>query len=477
MTRLRTLSAVAIASLVLGACTVGPDYHRPALQLPDAYHATQTPSSRPLVTLEAWWRGFDDPELVRVVERAASENLDVAQSIARVRQARAIARAAGAALLPQGIVQASAAGIEQSLDSPVGAIGRHLPGFSRGIDDYTLGASMSWDIDLAGGQRRVREAARAGALSAQDQACATRTAIEAETADAYLQVRAYQLRLELAHRQLQVQQDLLALVRRRADEGIVADREVQQADASLQAVQASMAPLSAGLQIQLDRLDVLMGAAPGTFRSEIGDAARLPRPPGIAADLRPGDLLHRRPDLLAIEQQLVAANAQIGAVLADYYPKLSLTGLLGIDSISGAAFFSGDAVQTQIAGGLSWRLFDFGRLDAQVEQARGREAEMLGAYRAAVLRATQEVESSLWALRQDEAEATALSHQVEDLTRARGQTAAAYEGGVASLLEVRDLDRDLLAASGQLIQARVAADRDTVALFRGLGGGWKAAGQ
>jgi NodT family efflux transporter outer membrane factor (OMF) lipoprotein len=471
----RSLLLSAAASLALAACAVGPNYQKPDLGLNAAYQGappSAAPGAAQPASLDAWWQGFGDPELVRVVERAGAQNLDIAQAGARLAQSRAIARAAGAALLPRGEVNGSAGHVEQSLNSPIGEIGRHLPGYERDYADYSVGAAASWEIDLFGGLRRAHEAARADARASAADAQAVRTAVMADAADAYLQVRAYQARLDVARRQETVEADLVSLLNQRTAQGVSPDRELRLARASLEAVRATLPPLREGLDAQLNRLDVLMGAQPGTYRAELTAAQPLPAPPTLITTDGPADLLRRRPDVIAAEQRLTAANARIGAAISDYYPKVSITGLLGVESISAGQLFTGDALQHQIAGGLRWRLFDFGRVDAEVAHAKGGEAEALAAYRATVLKASEEVEDAFSAMMQAQVRAGALDRQIAELTTARGQAQQAYEGGAISLIEVRDADRELLAASDQRVQAHAAADRAAVAAFRALGGGW-----
>ncbi len=180
--------------------------------------------------------------------------------------------------------------------------------------------------------------------------------------------------------------------------------------------------------------------------------------------------------MLAAERRLAAADARIGAAISDYYPKVSLTGLLGVESLDSSRVFAPEALQHQVSGGLRWRLFDFGRVDAEVAGARGREAEALAAYRAAVYRATGEVETAISDLVQARTQAAALQGQITDLTLARDQAQDAYQAGVLSLIEVLDADRDLLAASDQLAQARSRAALAAVASFRAAGAGCTAPG-
>ena len=467
----------ALACGLLAGCMVGPDYQRPQLGLtPRFVSAPATSGADAPVDIARWWTGFDDPELTRLVDRAIGTNLDLAQARARVLQSRAVARAAGAAFLPAARADGSAANVQQSLESPIGEIGRHLPGYQRGYDEYGLGAAAAWEVDLFGGLRRGALAAGADALASATEAQAVRTSVAAETADAYLQVRAYQARIEIADRQARVEQDLAALLTRLANEGVAPERELHQAQAALEAVRASIPPLVAGRNGALNRLDILVGAQPGTLRGELQAVAAIPAPPSVAAGDGTAGLLRRRPDILAAEQRLIAANAKIGQALSDYYPKISISGLVGVDSIDASRLFTGDAIQHQIGAGLRWRLFDFGRIDAEVAAARGRNAELLAAYRATVLRAAEEVENAFDERAQDAARAGALTRQLVELTKARAQAEEAYEGGVISLIEVRDIDRDLLTASDQLTLARAGVARATVSCFRALGGGWEAPG-
>jgi len=460
------------AALLVSACAVGPDYQRPDLKLTSIYATPAPTASAQPAPIETWWTGFNDPELVRIVARASAQNLDVQQAAARILQARAVAKGAGAALMPRLDADGQAASVRQSLLSPIGEIGDHLPGFPRDLDDYQVGAAASWEIDLFGGLRRQRDAARAEASAAQADGAAVRVSVAADAADAYLQVRAYQARIAVARRQERTEQDLVALLNRRTGEGVSPERELHQAQAELEGVRATIPPLAAGLARQLNRLDVLMGAQPGTYRAELETAAPIPETPSLSIVEGPADLLRRRPDVIAAEQRLVAANAGIGAAISDYYPKVSVSGLLGFDSVDSSRLFSPLAQASQVGAGLRWRLFDFGRVDAEVAQAKGRKAEALAAYRASVLKATEDVEDALSDYGQQQARADALARQIGELTTARNQSQQAFEGGVISLVEVRDADRDLLTASDQLVQAKAGAARAAVAAYRALGGGW-----
>jgi NodT family efflux transporter outer membrane factor (OMF) lipoprotein len=461
-------------ALLLAACAVGPNYKAPDLALTPAFHAAAPSPEARSIPLKTWWTTFGDPELERVVERVRSQNLDIAQAAARVGQSRAAAKAAGAALLPTVSGDGGYSNVQQSLQTPIGEIGRGLPGFERDYNLYEAGVSASWEVDLFGGLRREREAARAEAASAADQAQAIRVSMTAEAADAYLAARGLQARLDVARRQQGVEQDLVALLQRQVGEGVAPERELHQAQAALHDVDATIPPLRSALEAQFNRLDVLMGAQPGTWRAELQAPAAIPAPPAVATADGPATLLRRRPDVLAAEQRLVAANARIGAAISDYYPKVTLAALIGGQSIDSRTVFGADAIQREAGAALHWRLFDFGRVDAEVAGARGQRAEALAAYRLTVLHATEEVENAFTDLDQQQARVAALAREAAELATARGQVQTAYDEGLVSLIEVRDVDRNLLAASDQLAQARAGAARAAVSVFRALGGGWNA---
>jgi outer membrane protein TolC len=220
---------------------------------------------------------------------------------------------------------------------------------------------------------------------------------------------------------------------------------------------------------------VLLAAQPGTYRAELSTAGSIPIAPGLAETGTPAEVIRRRPDLLVAERRLAAANARIGMAISEYYPKFSLGALLGsATAVSSGDLFTTGANQARGVLGLRWRLFDFGRVDAQIAAARGQEAEALAAYRLAVLRATEEVENSFSGLVKREAQVRILTQGELSLARARENSLAAYEGGVVSLIEVLNADGDLLQIRDAKAQAQTEAARAAISSFRALGGGWDA---
>jgi NodT family efflux transporter outer membrane factor (OMF) lipoprotein len=473
------LAALGSLSLFLqvcvSGCAVGPSYRTPATPL-ESFHSVGAlaarPTSAPTPALEVWWDGFNDPLLSRMVQRARDQNLDLAAALARVQQARAAAREAGAQLLPTFNVNGQVTRIHYSLQSPVGQIAGPLHGFNRNQSMYDVGLGAIWELDLFGGLRRGREAASAEADAAIAEQAGVRISVTADAADAYLRIRGDQARIAVAEEQVVTDERLLELVRQRFGRGLAVVREVAQAEALLSHAHASLQPLRIDLAAQMNRLDILLGRQPGTSGGELETPSDIPSVPSVPANDGPLDVLRRRPDVLAAERHLAASNARIGQALADYYPKISLAGLLGYESSRPSDLFKAETFQPQGVIGLRWRVFDFGKVSAEVAQTRGANAEAMARYQQAVLRAAEDVENAFTALVQLEVHQQELLTEVAALKRARDASLEAYQGGVSALTDVLDADRQLLAAQDELVQTRADSARAAVGTFRALGGGW-----
>ncbi|PWT74703.1 MAG: RND transporter [Proteobacteria bacterium] len=473
--QIRPLALILSASLLTG-CTVGPDYRPPEIDVSFRFLGQEAVARRDVQSkadLEVWWTGFDDPLLTRLISRALEQNLDIAQAAARIAQSRASLRQADAALLPSANVNATAARSHQSLETPLGQLLTAARGFDRNGSYYEANLNASWEIDIFGGLRRGQEAARAEYEASEAGAIATRLAVAAQTADVYVTIRGLQTRIAIAQRQTETRRALLSTVKLQFEKGIAAELQVQQAEGSLAQVEAQIPVLESGLDAAMNALDVLLAVQPGTYRNELNAAAAIPVAPSLADTGTPAEMLRRRPDLIVAERRVAAANARIGVAIAEYYPKFSLGGLLGsATAVAAGNVFTGPASQALGFLGLRWRLFDFARIDAQIAAARGQEAEALAAYRLAALHATEDVENAFSALVKREAQIGVLTRGESSLARARESSAAAYKGGVVSLIEVLDADSNLLQVRDAKVQAQTEAARAAIASFRALGGGW-----
>ncbi len=472
-----TVSLILLLSMFLQGCSVGPKYKAPpppGAELAPFHNKLEVQNSRdtPAPSLDEWWSGFKDPMLVTIVQRALRQNLDLAASLERVNQSRAVALGARARLFPSGELDASATAEHQSLEGNLGAISRNDPAFRRNIHEYTVGPAASWELDVAGGIRHNAAAARDEVQAAEANRIGTRIIIAADASDAYLQVRGYQARIAIAKSQIETDEHLLKLVQNRYEAGAATKREIEQSQALLQQARSTLPPLRLALEKQLNRLDVLMGAQPGTYAHELDTVTPVPSIPSIA-NQEPIDVLRRRPDIIAAERRLAASNERIGVALAEYYPKISLAGVLGFDSLNSGSLFTSGGFQPAAVAGLRWRLFDFGRVNAEVKQTRGINAEALVDYRQAVLKAAEDVENALASLSETEAYSVEVQAEVRSLTRARDLSQDAYRAGSITLTDVLDADRQLLTAQDQLAASRADAARDAVGVFRSFGGGWQ----
>lgn len=471
---LRMSLALALAASLSG-CAVGPKYQRPTVKLQPFHNApsieTRT-ASLPPPPLDQWWTGFHDPELTRIVKRALDQNLDLAAAMTRVQQARAAAQGAGAQRLPSGNLYAATTTLYQSTESMTGRFAANTPGYHRYQNYYDLGFIASWETDLFGGLKKGAEAATAEAQAADALHTGTRITVAAEAADAYMQIRGAQARLIFAQDQIATDKHLVELVQQRMDAGVASDRELAQAQALLSQAKATIPLLTVSLEAQLNRLDVLMGAQPGTYAAELSSVADIPEVPEISGYGTPTDLLRRRPDIIAAERRVAASNARIGQALAEYYPKLSISGIVGSQALAPAHLFEQQGFQPISVVGLRWRLFDFGTVAAEVKQARGANAEALLQYRSSVLHAAEDVEDAFSLLVQSENRRNEILREIAELQRGRDLSEESYAAGVIGLTDVLDADRQLLVAKDDLAVARESAARAAVGSYRALGGGW-----
>lgn len=474
MFSLRTLSLM-VSSGLLAGCAVGPDYHRPDVPLPDRYQSAmqQRSATRP-ANFAVWWEGFNDPLLSRLVSDALARNLDIAQASARMAQARAGLGAATAALLPSGNVSGQASRAYQSVETPLGQVLSSTPDYNRYGNAYETNLNAGWEIDLFGGLRRGRQSALADYQASEAGVAATRLAVAAQTADIYITLRGLQARLAIADAQVRTRQELLEKVQLLHSKGVAPEYQVRQSEGELAQVQATVPDLLTGIDAAMNALDVMLVTPAGTHRTELTSAGTIPQAPLITSTGTPGDLLRRRPDIIVAERHLAASSARIGVAISEYYPKFSLSALLGsATAVSGDNLFSSGASQSAGVLGLRWRLFDFGRINAQIDQAKGQEAEALAAYRLSVLRATEDVENAFSALVNRENQTATLVKGEAALASARQSSFVAFRQGTASLIDVLHNDETLLQISDARAQAQTESARAAVATFRALGGGWQ----
>lgn len=473
-----TLLALSGLAAFTAGCAVGPEYHRPEAPVAAHYLAANAAVGHGRAVSSAehvtWWKTFDDPLLEALISAALEQNLDLAQAAARVSQAKAGVAGAEGALLPIGAVSASGARAQQSLEDQVGRLLAAHPGYERWGKSFSADLSASWELDLFGGLRRERDASVADYQASQAGASAVRLEVVGQVADLYMMIRGLQVRLGIAQHQVKIQQELLRKLELLYQRGLAAETQVRASEAAVAQAKAVVPAMAAGLDAAMNALDVMLGLPPGTHRGDFASEAHIPVTPKISSVGSPADLLWRRPDLIAAERRLAASNARIGEAMAEYYPKFSLSALLGSAStLSAGNLFSGDASHMSGVLGLRWRLFDFKRIDAQIALAKGQDSESLAAYKQAVLRATEDVETAFSAVLNREEISEALVQGETSLERVKQSAEAAYRRGTASRIDVLRAEESVLRMADARAWAQAESARAAVAAFKAMGGGWQ----
>lgn len=401
--------------------------------------------------------------MAALVDKALADSPTIEQAAARLDRARAAARATRAALLPNLQASGGAATIRQSLEDPIIRPFAGFPGFQRDIERYDATLSASWELDLFGAGPR-RKAARAAVAAAQADLAAARVVIAADTSTAYLNVRELQERLAIARLRLgnlDRQRDALRL---RAAAGAVARLDLDRFDGEVEAASATVPALESLLAAEVARLGVLVGdaeAVKGVLATRPG-----PRVPSSASVDVIQVEVGRRPDVVAAEARLAAADAGIAAAKAQRFPKLSLGGLLATVASAPSALLTAAATAAQGSGRLSLPLLDFGRIDAAIANARGARREALAGYRQTLLQAAADVEVATVTLARRRAEAERQENAAAALARAEVAATKTYDAGALDLTALLDTQRGSLAAREGSVIARAASARALVSTLR-----------
>jgi multidrug efflux system outer membrane protein len=442
------------------ACAVGPNYKRPALNVPEKIRGESGPAQAASLADQPWWQLFNDETLRALIDDALKNGYDVRLAVARVEEARANAGIARSEFFPQVQYsgQWSRSRQAQELAPGVGTISLH---------DVNLG--LSWELDLWGRIRRLNEAARAQYLGTEEARRGVLLSLVSEVATRYFQLRELDTELDVAKRTTTAFQETYDLFRRRFEAGEASGLETASAEASLANVAARVPQLESQIVALENDINLLLGRNPvGVPRGAVLTDEFLP--PDVPAGL-PSDLLRRRPDLRQAEQQLVAANANVGAAIADFFPRISLTGAFGGVSTDVSNLF-GVGKTWSIAAGLAGPLFTGGRLKNQYDArvAQWEQAKVL--YERAVTSAFGEASSALVAherlARAEEQQSRTVAAYVEAVKLSNQR----YVAGLASYLDVLQAEQQLFPAENTLAQIRLNRLANFVQLYKALGGGW-----
>ena len=457
--------ALLVAVLLTAGCTLGPDYQRPDVPVPEGWREVSKSEQETLANTP-WWELFQDPELVSLIDSALAGNQDLMIAVERIEEARAIYGFTRADLYPKVDAAASASRLRLSENG--------VPSIPSGVDSqdtlFSVAGTVFWELDFFGRVRRASEADLAQLYAAEEARRAVVITLVADVARAYVELRELDRSLEISQRTLASRVEYVDLARVRFEGGKTSELDLRQAEAELHRTESFVHDFEGQVKQKENEISALLGRNPGAIpRGRTLD--ELTVPPAVPAGL-PSALLERRPDVREAEEQLVSANARIGAAKALLYPSVSLTGAFGFESTELNDVFDSASRSWSIGANLLQPIFNSGQNRRRVEVTESQERQALYAYERSVLLAFREVDDSLVGLRQStlrrgsEGERVAAERKVLELAEVR------YRGGVSDYLEVLDAQRSLFDAE----LSSTSAQRDEfvalIQLYKALGGGW-----
>lgn len=454
---------------MLSGCLLGPDYERPQVPLPESFRASPSVTTTVSVTNEdvlvEWWTLFNDAILNDLVASAQKNNADVQIAVARLGQAQALARQAGAALYPT--LNMTASGTRASAGTAV-----FPSGASFQANTAQVGLVTSYEIDVWGRVRRNIESATALATASQYEQDSVRLTLSALVTNTYLRLRSLDAQRDVVINSVKTREHSLRVAQAKLDGGLVSPIDVSQARAAKAASEANLSELTRQRAIVQNQLGILTGQLQLTLAPV--DLRGLPIPPIPPAGL-PSTLLESRPDVNRVEQELTAANARIGVATANFFPTLSLTGVFGAQSVDFSAFLSGQSTAWSVGLGLLQPLFTGGSLTARLDFSKAQQQEVLGNYVKVVRNAFGEVSDALVSVSQTLQTERYLTEQVAAATKAQELATVRYEAGYVDYLNVLEAQRVQNEANLAFVLNRSLRLQAGVDLFKALGGGWKKA--
>lgn len=452
-----------LLGLTLTGCAVGPDFKQPDEKLPATWSSGKqlTVAADP-AALARWWRKFHDPQLNSLVEQAVETNLDVKIAAARLKQARADTQAAAASFWPW-------------LNASGNAAESHVDGSGPGsgtFRSYRGALSAAWELDFFGGNRRSVESAKAREAAAAADLDAARLAMAAEVAMSYCQLRSIQDQLEVANRNLHIQQRSAKITHERRGAGFASDLDVVNSDALVSNTQAQIPSLESAARKTAHAIAVLLGRPPADLLGLLNNGGAVPVASAKVPAGIPSDLLRRRPDIRSAEANAHAATARIGVAVADLFPKFSLNGSVNQQSAKLSDWLSPSARVSSYGPGFNWALFQGGSIQANIRVQQALRDEALLNYRKTVLTALQEVEDAMVSGSNEVKRRASLVDAVAANRRAVELSTQLYTAGQTDFINVLNAQRSLYQSESELTLSNLALSTDLITLYKALGGGW-----
>jgi outer membrane protein, multidrug efflux system len=457
-----------VSAVLLAACAVGPDYHRPQVATPDQFVGVDATQVSTQDVEREFWKQFNDEQLNELIERALAANHDIRIAASRLREARALRGQSRLDLAPT-VTASSGYTKTRASDRQLGP----LQNVDREQDFYDSGFDAFWELDFFGRVRRGVEASTAEMQSAEASVYATQVSVTAEVARNYFELRGAQQQLAVARRNADNQGETVRITTARQDAGRGTQLDSSRAQAQLSATLATIPDLESAVTRSMLRLGVLTGQQPEAVLPQLSAVRPLPTLP-VAHDIgTPELLLRRRPDIRVAERNLAASTAQIGIAVGDLFPRITFLGRWGFDAVNSSDLGNAGTESFSFGPSISWAAFDLGRVRQKIQQREAAADGALARYEQTVLQALEETDASLTAyskaiVKQQHLQASAsASQEAAKLARAR------YENGVADFLQVLDAERTVLAAEDQLARSETQTATALLATYKALGGGFR----
>jgi multidrug efflux system outer membrane protein len=466
----RTASAIAVAVMASG-CAIGPDYVAPDVPMPGAFAGKDRVGATQESVVDKWWGNFKDNELDSLIVEGVRSNNDLQGALARVNQSRAIQQRSFLDLFPtvtsEGTYNRTRFPTSTFAGGALGAGQSHITN-----EYYSAGFDAVWELDIYGRVRRGYEAADAQTAASVATLHDALRMLIGEIARTYFELRGNQAQILVARENARTQEQVVTVAEALFKGGQTTEFDVVRAKSQLANTQAAIPQLEAGVKAAMFRLAVLTGRQPAELVPQLEGAKPLPTYNGPVTIGSPGDLLKRRPDIRAAENDLHAATANIGVAQGELFPKVTFVGSISVQAPTFKSLSSGDADAYGLAPGISWPAFNIGRTLAAVDQAQAVTKEALHRYEQTVLLALEDTENALAQFGASRERRDLLRQSVENSAKAVEISRVQYENGLVDLLPVLDAQRSLLASQLQLTESETNLATSLVAVFKALGGGW-----
>ena len=468
----KSLIAPLFVAALLAGCTVGPNYQRPTIQTPNAFRAAAPGTASDPASLAdlKWFEVFKDEKLQELERTALAQNYDLRDAAARVEAARANLGITRSNQFPNLDANADISTVRLSRNGETPLPASFVPSQNRTFGGATLGL-LSFELDIWGRLRRATEAARANLLGAEENRKAVMVTLISDVAAAYFSLRELDYQLEISQRTLATRQESLDLIKNRQAGGVATLLDLRQGEQLVYTATETIPTLQQQIEQTENQISLLLGKNPGEVLRGLS-LTEQEMPPDVPAGL-PSDLLERRPDIRTAEQTLIAANAEIGVAKAAYFPQISLSGFLGGQGTQLSSLFSGPSAVWNFTPQVTQPIFTAGRLKSNVQLSQALRDSALIQYEKTIQTAFTEVSNALIThqrVRESRVQQELLVAALQDRTRL---AYVRYRGGVDTLLNALDSDRDLFQAELTLSQIRLNELDSVVQLYKALGGGWQ----